>query len=600
MDDVFDVVINNGRVFDGLGSPAMLRHVAIRDGKIAVVSEAPFTEGAGTRVIDARGHWVMPGFIDAHTHYDAEVLVSPGLGESVRHGVTTVFLGNCSLSTIYSDALDCADLFSRVEALPRAQVLHALETRKSWTHPAEYVAHLQSLPLGPNVAGFLGHSDLRASVMGLGRASDPDVSPEPEELAQMRERLEDAIEAGLLGLSCMKTTFDKLDGDRYRSRPLPSTFAGRRELRMLYSVLRRRERVLQSAPNVERPVSVVGFFAASVALWFRRSLKISLLTAADTKALPVLAWLVATGTRIFNRLFGAAIRWQHLPVPFEIYADGIDQVVFEEFGAGRAALHLKEQIERNRLFRNEGYRRRFRRECSQGLTPRVWNRNFYEVDIVACPDETVVGMSVGSVADRRGIHPADTFLDLVVEHGTLFRWKTVIANHRPDVLNWLSAQPAVQMGFMDSGAHLRNLAFYNSPIRFLRRVREAESRGEPFMTTERAVHRLTGELAEWFGVDAGTLRVGDRADVVIVDPKALDASVDQVYEAPFTELGGVSRMVNRSGQAVVRTLIGGRVVFEGGAFAPGYGDAFRTGCFLRAGERVPPACSARPAGRHAA
>jgi N-acyl-D-aspartate/D-glutamate deacylase len=209
-------------------------------------------------------------------------------------------------------------------------------------------------------------------------------------------------------------------------------------------------------------------------------------------------------------------------------------------------------------------------------------------------------MSVGSVADRRGIHPADAFLDLVVEHGTRFRWKTVIANDRPEVLNWLSAQPAVQMGFMDSGAHLRNLAFYNSPIRFLRRVREAESRGEPFMTTERAVHRLTGELAEWFGVDAGTLRVGDRADVVIIDPAALDASVDQVYEAPFTEFGGVSRMVNRSGHAVVATLIGGRLVFEGGEFASGYGHAFRTGCFLRAGQRVPPACSALPSRRHAA
>src|SRR6185436_14439043 len=134
------------------------------------------------------------------------------------------------------------------------------------------------------------------------------------------------------------------------------------------------------------------------------------------------------------------------------------------------------------------------------------------------------------------------------------------------------------------GAHLRNMAFYNAPIRFLRRVQEAKRAGRPFMTLEHAVHRMTGELGAWFGLDAGTLRLGDRADVVIVDPAGLDASVDAYHEAPIPEFGGLRRMVNRSDRALTATLVAGEVVSRDGAFADGFGRTHRTGRFLRAGE----------------
>jgi N-acyl-D-aspartate/D-glutamate deacylase len=140
------------------------------------------------------------------------------------------------------------------------------------------------------------------------------------------------------------------------------------------------------------------------------------------------------------------------------------------------------------------------------------------------------------------------------------------------------------MGFADSGAHLRNMAFYSFPLRLLRRVHEAAEAGRPFLSIAQAVHRLTGELAAWYGVDAGTLREGDRADLVVIDPAGLDASLDAYHEAPIAEFGGLRRMVNRSDRAVVATLIGGHVVFERGAFAPGYGETLRSGRFLRARE----------------
>jgi N-acyl-D-aspartate/D-glutamate deacylase len=154
------------------------------------------------------------------------------------------------------------------------------------------------------------------------------------------------------------------------------------------------------------------------------------------------------------------------------------------------------------------------------------------------------------------------------------------------------------MGFTDSGAHLRNIAFYNAPVRLLRRVVEAERAGRPFMTIEHAVHRVTGELGAWFGIDAGSLRIGDRADVAVIDPAGLDASVDGYHEAPIAEFGGLSRMVNRSDRAVTLTIIGGRPVFADGAFVPGYGTQFRVGGFLRPGA-APPA-SVPAARSHAA
>jgi N-acyl-D-aspartate/D-glutamate deacylase len=280
------------------------------------------------------------------------------------------------------------------------------------------------------------------------------------------------------------------------------------------------------------------------------------------------------------------LRWQSVPMPFEVYADGIDLVVFEEFGAGEAALHLADELERNELMRDEAYRRWFRRDYEKKWTPRVWHRNFYDATIVSAPDESLTGKSFGEVADERGLHPVDAFLDLVVEHGKRLRWRTTIANHRPKVLERLLTHDGVQVSFADSGAHVRNMAFYNFPLYFLRTVKRAEEAGRPMMPIERAVQKLTGDLGEWYGVDAGSLRVGDRADIAIVDPEGLDDSLDEYHEAPVDCFGGLERMVRRNDRAVAQTIIGGRVAYEDGTFAESYGRT-RYGSFLRAGRKIP-------------
>ncbi len=598
----YDVIIRNGLCFDGTGTAPSTRSLGIRDGVVATVSDEPLDETGCPDVIDAAGNWIVPGFVDVHTHYDAEVLLDPGLRESVRHGVTTVLLGNCSLSTIFADSADAADLFSRVEAVPRKYVLGALNNKKTWTTPADYVAALDDLPLGPNVGSLLGHSDLRTSVLGLGRATTENVRPTDAELNKMAELLDEALDAGLLGMSGMDAAIDKLDGDRYRSRALPSTFATWRERRKLIEVLRKRGRILQSAPDVNNMVSGLLFFLASSRMLGRRSgVRMSLLVSADAKSNEAAVNVLGPVTRLLNAVLGSSVRFQHLPVPFELYSDGIDLPVFEEFGAGTAALHLRDQLERNKLLADTEYRRSFRRQFDRTkLGPSLWHRNFHDAVIVECPDESLIGKSFGQIANERELHPLDAFLDVLVDNGERnVRWTTTVANHRPKQLNKLAVEPTVHMGFSDAGAHLRNMAFYNFSLRLLKRVLEAQRSGAPFMTIEHAVHRLTAEIADWFGLDAGTLREGDRADFVVIDPAGLDDSVDGYHEEKVPYYGGLSRMVNRNDAAVVATGVGGAVVYRNGEFCEGYGTTTKFGRFLRAGKQSSTAGPVvRPASRH--
>lgn len=580
------MIIRNGRWFDGTGAPSALRNIGIRDGRIAAVTPHPLDETGCAEVVDATGKWVLPGMVDVHTHYDVEVLNGPGLPESVRHGVTTVLLGSCSLSTIHVGGTDAGDLFGRVEAIPREHVVDAIDTAKTWNSAPEYVEALESRPLGPNVAAFIGHSDMRTATMGLDRATRSDVRPTSSEQAEMERMLRDALDAGFVGLSSQQLLFDKIDGETCRSRTLPSTYAKPRELRRLKSLVRKRGRVLQSGPDIQNPLNLVSQVAQSLPV-LRKKLKTSLLSAADVKANPFAIMMMGPVARLVNR-FGGDFRWQHLPVPFEVYADGIDLVVFEEFGSGAAALHLRDEVERNALLADEAYRRQFRKDYDSKFGVRVWHRDFFDAEIVACPDEAVVGKSFGQVGlDRGGLHPVDAFLDLVLEHGTKVRWRTTISNHRPEVLKKLARDPGIQMGFSDAGAHLRNMAFYNYGLRLLRHVRDALRAGQPFMTLEQAVHRMTGELADWYGIDAGHLRLGDRADLVVLDPERLDDRLDAYAESTVEQYGNLSRMVNRNDETVDLVLVGGRVVVRGGAPTALLGVQ-RTGSFLKAGQATPP------------
>ena len=577
---MFDVVIKNGRFFDGTGAASRICNLGIRDGVVAEISDRPLPE-SGARVIDASACWVTPGFVDTHTHYDAELIIAPALSESVRHGVTTVLVGSCSLSMVCSEAEDASDIFTRVETVPREKVLPILQQHKTWSRPSEWVRFVEQQPLGLNIISFLGHSDLRVSVMGLHRSTDRAIRPTEAELQQMEGLLEEALDEGFLGMSSMCLKWDKIDGDREWSKSLPSTYARWSEMRRLNRQLRQRGRVHQGAPNAANPLQIFQYLGEAVGL-LRKPLKTTLISMLDLKGNKTVAPMAKLAARVTNML-GGDFRWQVLPTPFAIYADGIDHVVFEEFGAGEMARNLKTEVEQNALFQDEAYRRKFRRFYAEKFSPRVWQRDFGDAIILECPEPGYVGRDFADIANEKGVHVVDLFLDLMVAYGRKLRWFTVIGNHRVDKLRSMVSNPDTLITFSDAGAHIRNMAFYNLPLRFLQLIKESIDQGEPAMTMERAVHRLTGEQARWLGVDAGTLRVGDRADVVVIDPAKLDQPLDAQCWAEM-EGFNMERMVNRNPGVVRTVLINGKVAVEEGEPVAALGRTQGYGKFLRAGE----------------
>lgn len=555
----YDFIIEGGRYFDGTGAPSSIQNIAISHGKIAKVTSDKIDPQGCQNVIDAKGLWVTPGFLDTHTHYDAEVLVSPSLSESVRHGVTTVLVGSCSLSMVCSDAEDASDIFTRVETVPREKVLPILQKQKNWSTAKQWVEHINALPLGPNIISFLGHSDLRVATMGLTRATDLSISPTEVEMQKMETQLKDALDIGFLGLSTMCLKWDKVDGDREWSKSLPSTYAKWKEVSRLNKLVRKYNRVHQGAPNAATPLQVTQYMRESLGL-FRKPLKTTLISQMDLKGSAYLTNLTKLVSKVTNAIFGD-FRWQVLPTPFTVYADGIDVVFFEEFGAGEMALDLKDAVERNSLLQDEKYRRDFRKFYGEKLSPRVWQRDFGDAQIIDCPDEALIGKNFAQVAKERDIHVVDLFLDLVVQYGTKIRWYTTVGNHRKHVLKKLVKDKQSLITFSDAGAHIRNMAFYNLPLRLLKLVHESIDEGQPIMDMEQAVWRMTGDQADWFGIDAGRIREGDRADVVLIDPKGFDQNLEDVHWAEMENFD-LQRLVNRNKGIVKHVWINGQLAVK--------------------------------------
>lgn len=577
----YDVIIKNGLFFDGTGADIGIRHLGIIDSRVACISREPLDERACPKVIDAEHRWVSPGFLEIHSHYDAEMIVAPALKESVRHGVTTVALGSCSLSMIVADPEDCSDLFTRVESVPREQVLPMLKAQKTWSTPKEYKAFLERHPLGPNVCSFIGHSDIRVKVMGLDRATKKD-APTASELHQMAQLTHDALDVGCVGLSVMSTRLDKLDGERAWSRPLPSTFSSWDEFIALFKVLRQRGAILQGAPDAVSKVNIFGFFWHGIGL-IRKPLKMSMLTAMDLKSQPQLHAMTRTSGWIMNRLLGANFRWQSLPAPFNVTTDGIDLAIFEEFSSGELLRDIKTLDEKYEKIKDPAFRKSFKKDIYATWGIGLWSRNFADMWVEDCPDKDLVGKSYEEIGRMQGKDGVDAFFDLALIYREKLRSSSVLANHRPHIMHKLIASPHTQVGFADSGAHVRNLARYNFPLRLLKYVRDAQNSGKPFMSTARGMQRTSGELADWFGLNAGYLRVGDRADVVIVNPEGLTDELDTFTEEPIENLEGIVRVVNRNDAAVEATLINGKVAYERDkGFAQDLGKTKGYGQFLTA------------------
>ncbi len=321
---------------------------------------------------------------------------------------------------------------------------------------------------------MFGHSAVRAAVMGLGRAVDDQARPTPRELAEMTRHLDDALDAGYLGMSFNTLPWDKLDGDRYRSKSTPSVYAKFKEYRHFAKVLRRRDRILQMVPDLQGRWNIPVIGAMSTGLG-RKPLKTMVISLIDSVAMRGTHRVAGALTSFLNDRLNADLRWQSLPLPFELWVDGMEVPVMEELGAGTGALHETDLDAAQGAPGRPGVAGDVQEAVdqpavAQGLAPRP-----VEPKIIDCPDATLVGRSFAEVAAERGVEPLDCFLDLQAEFGNDLRWYTVVGNDRLRELEYVVDHPAVLIGFSDAGAHLRNMAYYDFPLHLLRLVLQADA-----------------------------------------------------------------------------------------------------------------------------
>ena len=388
-----DLIIRNGRLFDGTQGPSRDADLLIDQGRVLKIE--PHSSARGRREIDAAGQWVMPGAIDIHTHYDAEVEVAPGLMESLQHGVTSLIFGNCSLSLALGNAEDMIDLFARVENLPRETLAKWLDGKVDWRTPGQYYEHLETLPLGPNIATLMGHSNLRLAVLGKARSLKP-TRLEWGEKKALRRLNHEAMEAGYLGLSIDMLQWHRWKGFKYNGASAPSHYARMSEFRLLADVLRQHDRVLQATPDAGRRYLVPLLALLSHGMG-RAPLRMSMLTSLDFTNNRKLGPMTRRLASVINDGLNGNLRFQSLSVPFELWSDGCNTPVFEEMQASACLMNADSAAQRQLLYRDSDWRKQLRGEWLSRFGA-SFHKDLAQMQIVGCPDTALVGRSFADVA----------------------------------------------------------------------------------------------------------------------------------------------------------------------------------------------------------
>lgn len=551
----FDLVIRGGTVVDGTGAPAREADVAIAGNRIVAV--ATDIVGSTTREIDARGKLVTPGFVDIHTHLDAQLAWDPLGTSSCYHGVTSVVMGNCGVTFAPCRPEDreyLAELMESVEDIPRDAIMGGLPW--DWVTYGEYLDSLERLPKGINVGGMVGHSALRQFAMGeRGLDRDP---PTAQDMAVMVELLDEAMRAGALGFSTSRTYLHKVpDG-----RPVPGTYAAPEELYALADVLGRHGAgVFEAAARLgegERDDPDVPLTRAELA-WMgevsRRSGRpVSFgLTQHDSR--PDLYARIIGFAKEENAT-GALVRPQTTARSVGVLFGLDTRTPFDRAPKWR---ELREMPASKKMtaIRDTAFRAMLIDEADT-VPPSL---DVDQVFVVNRGDDARYDLdpetSLGAEARRRGISPAAAFLELLLETDGGLVCTYPFLNQSLAAVEEMLDDPLVTLGLADAGAHVGQILDASQPTFLLTYwVRERQR-----WSIEEAIRRLTTDTADLFGLpDRGRVKMGAFADVNIVDFDALHLPPPQyVYDFP----GGAGRYVQGS-SGYDYTIVNGEVFLDHG------------------------------------
>ena len=495
-------VLRGGTIVDGTGAPGYHGDVAIAEGRIVAMGD----DVTGDREIDISGCVVAPGFIDIHTHYDAQVFWDPALTPSCFHGVTTVVAGNCGFSIAPTRPAD-RDLImhtmEKVEDMDPA----SLDAGIPWDFETfgEYLASVASHGTVLNFAAYIGHTPLRVYVMG---AEASDRVAEPAEIEEMARIVREAVEAGACGFATsFAVTHLGADG-----RPIPSRVANRAEIESLCRAVGDGGRGVVGINGVNNELHFNEIYDMQLDLGVPITFT-ALLTSENGAHLKALTMHRA------GRDKGSKVWPQVSPRPLTFSMNLIEPFTLNTSPVFAELMPLS-LADRAKAYADPAFRDRVRAAWAAGnggIPPR-W-ATYLIMESTASPG--LIGRRLIDVAEERNADPLDTLLEIALAESDLhhLRVKALLANDDETDVAILLQEEGCTLGLSDAGAHVGQLCDAPLPTDLLARwVRE-----KGVLTVEEAVHKLTQVQAELFGfADRGVLREGMAADIVVFDPATVE------------------------------------------------------------------------------
>lgn len=546
----YDLLIKNGTVVDGSGSPSYRADVAVSGGKIAAIGR--INERA-EQTIDAEGHVVSPGFVDGHTHMDAQIFWDPIGSCSCYHGVTSVVMGNCGFTLAPCKQEDADMVFrnlERAEDLSRDAMLEGIDWR--WETFPEFLDVVDELPKGINYAGYIGHSALRTYVMGERAFAD---AASEDDVRQMQQLVKQAMHAGAIGFSTSRT-FNHLTAD---DRPVASRLAEWDEVRAIVNAVGETGKglfeIAGEAPGRD-PERIAEYHGRLRDLAVESGVPqtwgmFSVRAAPDLwrPYFDLLDETAAAGGRMFAQVHSRALSSL---LSFESNTPFDNWEYWSEF----RQLPLAEQAAK---MRNPEIKAKLVEVASREYTgPRIVGAEARppEWDYIYPMDDMVYDKpSMAELARAKGVHPVELMIDMALQRDLKMFFRQPIANEDQSQVLDMMKHPRSVITFSDSGAHVSQIMDSSLQTHLLSYwVREKQA-----MTLEDAVKQITYNTATMWGLhDRGLLREGMAADLVVFDPQTIGARMpDVVHDLP----AGAKRL-KQTADGILNTVVNGEILLS--------------------------------------
>lgn len=554
----YDLVITGGTVVDGTGAPARLADVAIKGDRIAAVDVLPTADvmSAG-RVIDATDRIVTPGFVDLHSHLDAQIGWDPTMSSSCWHGVTSVVMGNCGMTFAPvrpGQAELLATAMESVEDIPASCILAGLPW--DWESYGEYLDTISTFPLGLNAGGYVGDVAVRLYVAG-DAACEPDFQATKQQLQEMAAQVESAMQAGAFGYSISRSLFHRVrDG-----RNVPGTWSDPSEFFAIAASLKTLGRgVLESAPRYNFENSPGSRVAEELAWMAEISRELGRPFSFNLQQIRSLGdhYREVLELAAEANAAGAQLRPQITPRSVGVLFSFAANTLIDDLPSFQPLLGL-DLAGRLAGIRDPQLRARL---IEEGSTKSQGSFEImYLMEAVGSTGSAQYVYSekdsIAGIALRSGVSPVEAYLDEMdrSEGKSIVNWP--VMNEREDAIKEMVLSPVSIMGLADAGAHATQIMDASQPTYFLSHW----VRDEQVVSLEEGIRRLTSDTASFIGYrDRGVLTEGAFADLNVIDLEALALETPEiVHDFP----GGAPRFVQRA-RGIDYTLVNGQAFMEHG------------------------------------